>query len=226
MKISSFIFLIFLFSGRIYYAQVPTFSKTFKDTLRLSCLSSRPVEIDSGIYLVASAGGGLSLLEGGYQRIYSVNDLGEKQIDRLHYDTTRRFFGFSRLKKSIDGNLLLASTRSLDGGTGGNRMFILKLSPDLSDTIWSYYNHDSLYFDTTKDLFEAPDGDIVVIINRDFFGADSTTGVFIRLNSEGSYQAEAVMRERMVQHPENVVLMNNGNFLIGGDRGTISNAGL
>ncbi len=199
-------------------AQVNTFNKTFRDTLVLSNISSRPVEDPPGIYSIATAGGGLSLAEGGYQRIYQVNDQGELIQNRMEYDISRRYQGASQLIHSNSNDLFLASTRSLAGSTGGNRIFVQKISADLSDTLWSYFHSDSTFFDTTEDLLEAADGSVYLTANRAFFDSDSMLAVFIHLTAQGQFLTQAVFRQYKKQSPYSLVQLSDGNLLIGGAR--------
>jgi hypothetical protein len=219
MRIISFLILFICLTISVI-AQPTTFNITVNDTLNLSNISSRPVEFPIGVYSVTSAGSGLSLLQGGYQQIYQVNEQGELIQKRIKYDTARRYHGYSEIIKSSDNNFILTSTRSLIGGTGGNRIFAMKISPDVTDTLWTFFHSDSLFFDTTADLIEADNGDILVSARRNPFEAtDSMLGVFIRLNSAGEFINEKIIRERKVQAQESIVQLADGNFLIGGTRG-------
>lgn len=200
-------------------AQVNTFNKTFRDTLVLSNFSSRPVEYPDGVYSIASAGGGLSLAEGGYQRIYQVNEQGELIQNRMVYDISRRYQGFSQLTTAGSGDLFLASTRSLTGSTGGNRIFVQKISADLTDTLWSYFHSDSTFFDTTEDLLEATDGSIYLTANRAFFDSDSMLAVFIHISAQGDFLSQQVYRQYKLQSPYTLAQLPDGNLMIGGAKG-------
>jgi hypothetical protein len=218
MSASKLILLFILLSDLAARGQVPTFERTYNDTMGLSSYSSRPVELDSGRYYIANSGFGVSLPEGGYERIFSFNDQGDIIRDNFQYDSTRRYSEISRLIKSADGNLVLTGTRTLKGGTGGNRIFVQKITPDFADTVWSFYYHDSIYYDGTRDLLEMPNGDIVVIASRSFID-DSYDLIFIRIN-EGVLLADTIINEDAVDIGRSIELLADGNLLIGGTRGT------
>ncbi len=146
-----------------------TFSRTYNDTMRLSASSSRPVEGNEGEFFLASTGSGLSLPEGGYQRIMKVNENGELIQDEFNHTGDRRFYSFPQLIKTNDNYIILASARTPVGiPPGASQVFVLKLSMDLSDTIWSYYNIDSLEFDNVTGLLELSDGSIAVCGVRNY----------------------------------------------------------
>ncbi|MCC6767468.1 MAG: T9SS type A sorting domain-containing protein, partial [Bacteroidia bacterium] len=81
----------------------------------------------------------------------------------------RRFYSFPQLIKTNDNYIILASARTPVGiPPGASQVFVLKLSMDLSDTIWSYYNIDSLEFDNVTGLLELSDGSIAVCGVRNY----------------------------------------------------------
>jgi hypothetical protein len=207
-------------------AQVNTFNKTYRDTLNLSNISSRPVEYPDGVYSIASAGGGLSLSQGSYQRIYQVNQQGELIQNRMEHDLNRTYSGASKLIKSNDENLFLASTRSNLGNTAGNQIFVQKISADLSDTLWSYRNSDSSAYNTTADIIESTNGDVYITARRRLLENDSMLGIFIRLDSQGQIVSEMIIREREVQALESLVQLADGSVLIGGTRGPANSTNL
>jgi hypothetical protein len=220
MRSSKLILFVGLFSQLITNGQIPTFERSYNDTFNLGCNASTPVELDSGQYFVASSGFGLSIPEGGVQRLISFDDQGMITKDNFNYDLNRRYFDFCSLKKSNDGNLLISNTRSRIGDTGGNQIFVQKITPDFSDTLWSFYYHDSLYFDTAADMLEMPNGDVVVISNRNILG-DSFDIVFLRIN-EGTLLSETLINLDVVDIGRSIELLVDGNLLIGGARGVNS----
>ncbi len=199
--------------------QVATFARTYNDTANLAGSASRAVELDSGKYYIASSGYSLFVEEGGFQRAHSFDDSGNIVLNNFKYDLSRRFSGFCSMISSVDGNLLLFNTRSKVGGTGGNQIFVLKISPDLADTIWSYYHRDSIYYDTPQDLIESPSGDIALVASRGYFDSEAQNGYFVRLNSQGQLLAEALIDEDIADSPNNIVY-DNGDYLISGTSGS------
>lgn len=208
-------------------AQVPTFERTYNDIGIFGGNASNPVELDSGIYCIASSGYSLFVEEGGFQRVHTFDDGGNILIDNMLYDQSRRFFDFCSLIRSNDGNLLVFNTLSRAGGTGGNQIFVLKLSPDLQDTLWSYYHHDSLYYDTPQDLIETPTGDIALVATRGYFTApDNYDGYFIKLNSQGELISEALIDEDVADMPKNIICDINDGFIMSGIAGITLNIDL
>ncbi len=218
--------LALLFSFQSLLAQVNTFNKTYRDTLNLSNISSRPVEYPDGVYSIASSGGGLSLSQGSYQRIYQVDQQGELIQNRMEYDLNRTYSGFSKLIKSNNENLFLASTRSKLGNTTENRIFVQKISADLSDTLWSYLNSDSSAFNTTADIFESTNGEVYITARRRPLENDSMLGIIIRLDSQGQFVSEMIIREREIQALESLAQLADGSVLIGGTRGPSNSTNL
>jgi hypothetical protein len=207
-----------LISFQSLLAQVPTFERTYNDTANLAGNASRAVELDSGNYYIASSGYSLFVEEGGFQRLHSFDDSGNILLNNFKYDQSRRFSSFCSMIKSFDGNLLLFNTRSKVGGIGGNQIFVLKVSPNLSDTIWSYYHRDSIYYDTPQDLIETPTGDFALVASRGYFDSEAQDGYFVRLNSQGQLLSDALINEDFADSPNNIVY-NNGDYLIGGTSG-------
>lgn len=211
-------FVLFI-SFQTVLAQVPTFERTYNDTANFGGTASNPVELDSGNYYIASSGYSLFVEEGGFQRVHSFDDSGDIILDNFRYVQTRRFFDFCSMIRINDGNLLLFNTRSWINDTGGTQIFVLKLSPDLTDTLWSYYHHDSLFYDTPQDLIETPTGDVVLIASRGYFDTEAQDGYFIKLNNQGALLAESLINENIADIPKNIINTNDGGFLVAGIAG-------
>ncbi len=201
-------------------AQVPTFARTYNDTANFGGNASRPVELDSGSYYISSSGFSLVVEDGGFQRVHSFDDSGDIILDNFSYVPSRRFFDFCSMIRSNDGNLLLFNTRSWINDAGGTQIFVLKLSPDLTDTLWSYYHHDSLYYDTPEDLIETTSGEIALIASRDYFTTtEDHDGYFIKLNALGELVNETLINENIADSPKNIISASDGGFLIAGVAG-------
>ncbi len=216
-----FVAYLFAFLSISSIAQVPTFARTYNDTANFGGNASRPVELDSGSYYIASSGFSLVVEDGGFQRILSYDDSGDIILDNFRYVQSRRFFDFCSMIKSNDGNLLLFNARSWINDAGGTQIFVLKLSPDLTDTLWSYYHHDSLYYDTPEDLIETTSGEIALIASRDYFTTtEDHDGYFIKLNGLGELVNETLINENIADSPKNLISTPEGGFLIAGVAGT------
>lgn len=220
-----FVICLFAIISISCFAQVPTFTRSYNDTGVFLGLPSRPVELDSGRYYISSSGYSLFLEDGGFERVHAFDDQGDIIIDNFKYDATRRFLSVGSLIKCHDGNLILFDTRSRIGGTGGNQIFVLKLTSDLQDTIWSYYFHDSLYFDTPKDLIETPQGEFVLVVSRGYFSSTNDhDGYFVKLSEDGLLISEALINEDIADLPKNIINATGGGFLVAGVAGTAFNS--
>jgi hypothetical protein len=214
------ILLLFIKTHFLVLSQVATFERSYIDTSNFNGGILRAVELDSGEFYVASAGGSLFIEQGGYERIFSIDDQGLIKRDNFHYDANRRFNGFCSLIKSADGNLILYDARSRHGVLGGNQIFVLKIKPNLTDTLWIYYHRDSTNFDSPWDIIERPNGDLVLLATRNYFeNPDLYDGYFIRLDSLGQLKAESVIDEGIVEQTENILNADDGGFIVAGAAG-------
>ena len=206
-----------------------TFSRTYNDTMRLSASSSRPVEGNEGEFFLASTGSGLSLPEGGYQRIIKVNENGELIQDEFNHTGDRRFYSFPQLIKTNDNYIILASARTPVGiPPGASQVFVLKLSMDLSDTIWSYYNIDSLEFDNVTGLIELSDESIAVSGVRNY--PDSTENemdaFLLKLSTSGEKIFFNIYNQGKFDVTNNFDVAADKSFLLAGNSTITGNPNL
>jgi hypothetical protein len=182
------ILIYWLLSAFACYGQSSTFSRTYNDTMGLAGLPSAPVEFENNKYFIASNGFGLSVEEGGYQRIMEINENGEITNNNLNYTAIRRYYAAPRLIRSKDNNLLLGSGRTALSEPGSSQLMVQKISLNLKDTLWSYFHPDSLEFDIVRDLIELSDGSVAVTGYRDFSvlnQANSMDVFLLKLSAEG-----------------------------------------
>ncbi len=202
-------------------AQPTTFSINYPDTGRFSGHIKKIIELENEEYFFPSAGSSLFINEGGYHRFTKINNQGEIILDNLQHDPNRRFYAFCNAARCSDGNLLVLNTRSqfgLEGiAAGRNQIFVLKISPDFSDTLWSYYHHDSLWFDTPGYIMETSDGSIALTATRaiDFeFEEDPFDVVFLKLSAEGELLNENVIDIEFVEVTNGFLEREDGGFIL------------
>jgi hypothetical protein len=202
-------------------AQITTFSINYPDIQNFSGQIQRAIELDSGEYFFPSAGFSLNVNDGGYQRFTKINNQGEIIIDNLQHDLNRRFYNFCNAALCSDGNLLVLNTRSqfgLEGiAAGRNQIFVLKITPDFSDTLWSYYHHDSLFFDTPGYIMETSDGSIALTATRaiDFeFEEDPFDVIFLKLSASGELLNENVIDIEFVEVTNGFLEREDGGFIL------------
>lgn len=165
-----------------------TFSRTYNDTFNLSGSSSRPVEGNDHEYFLATCGFGASLPEGSYQRILKVSENGSVLQKVFSHTSQRQFYSFPQLVRTRDNHLVLASARTPKGvPSGASQLFVIKLSMDLQDTIWSYYHTDSLNYDNVKGVLELENGNIAVCGVRNYPNdpVNAMDAIIFSLNSSG-----------------------------------------
>jgi hypothetical protein len=202
-------------------AQPTTFSINYPDTGRFSGQIKKFIELENEEYFFPSAGFSLFINEGGYQRFTKINNQGEIILDNLQHDPNRRFYDFCNAARCSDGNLLVLNTRSqfgLEGiAAGRNQIFVLKISPDFSDTLWSYYHHDSLWFDTPGYIMETSDGSIALTANRDFSENpedEQVDVIFLKLSSDGQLLNENRIDIETVQVTNGFLEREDGGFIL------------
>lgn len=206
--------------------QIPTFNRNYPGISNFGETMVRPVELDSGNYYFASAGYSLFPVQGGIQRIANIDDMGDIISDNLVQDSTRRYYGSSSLIKSSDNNLVLLGTRSRLGATGGSQIFVLKIKPNLTDTLWTYYHRDSSFFDVPVEIVEHSNGDLGLVASRGFLGVgEARAGAFLILNSLGELKAETIIETNTSVGPENVITDDNGGYIVSSSTGPSFNNG-
>ncbi len=196
-----------------------TFSKTYNDTMNLSAAFSRPVEDSSGVYVLATVGTGLSPEAGGYQLILKVNASGEILLRKFSYTMERLYYGFSQLIKLKSNNYVISSGRTALSDYGSSQLYVQKFTSDFSDTLWSYFHHDSLEFDISKDLIELSDGSIIVTGYRDYSTlnqANSMDAFLLKLSAKGIKEFFYIYDQGRGDAVNNFVLTADKGLLIGG----------
>jgi hypothetical protein len=167
----------------------------------------------------ATVGTGLSPEAGGYQLILKVNASGEILLRKLSYTMERLYYGFSQLIKLKSNNYVISSGRTALSDNGSSQLYVQKFAPDFSDTLWSYFHHDSLEFDISKDLIELSDGSIVVTGYRDYSSlnqANSMDAFLLKLTSEGIKEFFYIYDQGRGDAVNNFVLTADKGLLIGG----------
>jgi len=202
-------------------AQTTTFSINYPDTGRFSGQIKKHIELENEEYFFPSAGFSLFINEGGYQRFTKINNQGEIILDNLQHDPNRRYYDFCNAALCSDGNLLVLNTRSqfgLEGiAAGRNQIFVLKITPDFSDTLWSYYHHDSLYFDTPGSIMETSDGSIALTATRDFSESpddEQVDVIFLKLSSDGLLLNENRIDVETVEVTNGFLEREDGGFIL------------
>jgi hypothetical protein len=227
----SLFILILLFDTAFLCGQVTTFSRSYRDVVnedtRFNGGARRCVEIDSGTIYFSTAGYSLFVNLGGYSRIAAIDYNGEVLADNFVRDSLRRYEAYCPILKTSDGEIIIFNGRSQIGGSGGQQLYVLKLTPDLQDTTWLYYHHDSLYFDTPRDLIETSEGNFAFIATRNYIGQDDFDAIFLELNSSGQLLHETIIDEGIANTARSIVEASSGKIILNGSTAeTFGGAGL
>ncbi len=216
----SLFIIILLFDTAFLCGQVTTFSRSYSDVVnedtRFNGGARRCVEVDSGTIYFSTAGYSLFVNLGGYSRIAAIDYNGEVLADNFVRDSLRRYEAYCPILNTSDGEIIIFNGRSQIGGSGGQQLYVLKLTPDLQDTTWIYYHHDSLYFDTPRDLIETSEGNFAFIATRNYIGQDDFDAVFLELNSSGQLLHETIIDVGIANTARSIVEASSGKIILNG----------
>ena len=217
VKMRAFFLFFSLFWSTVIFAQ-NTFSRTYADTFRMTALNRRAIELDDSTYMIAVSGIQGSV-PGSYCRILNVDQEGEVLRDKFEYVEYSRFNGRAQLVQAQNGNIVLADSRLVTWGIPTTRITLFKFDEMLNDTLWSFVNSDSIWFDIPFDLITCLNQDLVLIASRaSTVSQDSMKTVFIRLSDSGTLVSKRVYNFADKVTGTGIVELPDGSFLIGGSK--------
>jgi hypothetical protein len=211
-------FLFFSFFWPTLIFAQNTFSRTYADTFRMTAINRRAIELPDSSYMIAVSGIQGSV-PGSYCRILNVDREGEVLRDKFEYVEYSRFNGRSQLLQAQDGNFVLTDSRLVTWGIPTTRITLFKFDEMLNDTLWSFVNSDSIWFDIPFDLISCLNQDLVLISSRaSTVSQDSIKTVFIRLSDSGTLVSKRVYNFTDKITGTGIVELSDGSFLIGGSK--------
>ncbi|MBX7203646.1 MAG: T9SS type A sorting domain-containing protein [Bacteroidia bacterium] len=144
-----------------------TFSKTYVDTLSLSCLSENSLEYN-GYYYTSSSGGGVNLQQGFYCQITKIATNGDLEKRFFAFDTTRSYSSGPPLFKDSNGNFIISLGESVKGWISPRGIIAVKLTEDF-DTIWHFRHSDTTQFDSPHNIYRSENGYIYISGGRNYY---------------------------------------------------------
>ena len=138
-------------------------------------------------------------------------------MNKTNFDTVRCYFGFTQLIKAEDENLILGSAISSADHDSHLRVYLQKLSYTM-DTLWSYYNSDSVNFDIITNVIEASDGSIVASGIRYYASPtsdDDADAFVLKLTSEGAFVFFNLYNEGLSDYGNFISETADGGYFVG-----------
>jgi len=209
-------FILLLAVGFKCLGQVPTFSRTYPDTMNLSGLPKGSCIEYNGAYYCANKGIGLSIIQGGYLRILKLGKDGQPLNRYWVYDSTRRYSG-SPMILGKNKEIILCADRSVKGQSQPKSLVVKWISTNLQE-IRQFENPDSTQFDTSEAILEAESGRIYAVGARAILGTvpSNLNGFILVLEADGRLVNFNVIDEGRNEYFNSIVPCADGGFFLGG----------